>query len=141
MKSRKNLQKGESTQKRIFVRKLVKNEKSEEIKNFIYWQQPYIFQRHAGDGSRTIPENEQYDCEVTMIAHGGWFLEQHANEPDVRFNILYGHYDYVVLQEHAHPFGPEEKFYGAVRQLNVDFRGRQQRRDLYDLGQKRMNEI
>ena len=61
---------------------------------------------------------EQYDCEVTMIAHGGWFLEQHANEPDVRFNILYGHYDYVVLQEHAHPFGPEEKFYGAVRQLN-----------------------
>lgn len=61
---------------------------------------------------------EQYDCEVTMIAHGGWFLEQHANEPDVRFNILYGHYDYVVLQEHAHPFGPEEKFYGAVRRLN-----------------------
>ena len=61
---------------------------------------------------------EQYDCEVTMIAHGGWFLEQHVNEPDVRFNILYGHYDYVVLQEHAHPFGPEEKFYGAMRQLN-----------------------
>ncbi len=43
MKSRKNLQKGESAQKRIFVRKLVKNEKSEEIKNLIYWQQPYIF--------------------------------------------------------------------------------------------------
>ena len=56
MKSRKNLQKGESAQKRIFVRKLVKNEKSEEIKNFIYWKQPYIFQRYAGDGSRTIPE-------------------------------------------------------------------------------------
>ena len=41
---------------------------------------------------------EGYDCEVTMIAHGGWFLEQHVKEPDVRFNILYGHYDYVVLQ-------------------------------------------
>lgn len=60
----------------------------------------------------------KYDCEVTMIAHGGWFLEQHVNEPDVRFNILYGHYDYVVLQEHAHPFDPEEKFFRAVRQLN-----------------------
>ena len=60
----------------------------------------------------------KYDCEVTMIAHGGWFLEQHVNEPDVRFNILYGHYDYVVLQEHAQPFGPEEKFFRAVRQLN-----------------------
>ena len=61
---------------------------------------------------------EQYDCEVTMIAHGGWFLEQHIHEPDVRFNILHGHYDYVVLQEHAHPFGPEEKFFSAVRQLD-----------------------
>ena len=36
-----------------------------------------------------------FDCEVTMLAHGGWYLEQHANEPDVRFNILYGKYDYV----------------------------------------------
>lgn len=61
---------------------------------------------------------EGWECEVTMIAHGGWFLEQHVQEPDVRFNILYGHYDYVVLQEHAHPFGPEEKFYKAVRKLN-----------------------
>lgn len=25
-----------------------------------------------------------YDCEVTMIAHGGWFLAQHVEEPDVR---------------------------------------------------------
>lgn len=58
------------------------------------------------------------ECEVTMLAHGGWFLEQHVKEPDVRFNILYGHYDYVVLQEHSHPFGPEEKFYEAVRTLN-----------------------
>ena len=58
-----------------------------------------------------------YDCEVTMIAHGGWFLEQHVQEPDVRFNILYGNYDYVVLQEHAHPFGPEEKFFNAVRKI------------------------
>jgi lysophospholipase L1-like esterase len=61
---------------------------------------------------------EGYDCEVTMIAHGGWYLEQHVQEPDVRFNILYGHYDYVVLQEHSHPFGPEEKFLNAVRALN-----------------------
>lgn len=60
---------------------------------------------------------EGYDCQVTMIAHGGWFLDQHVQEPDVRFNILYGQYDYVVLQEHAHPFGPEERFLEAVRQL------------------------
>ena len=63
-------------------------------------------------------EEEGYDCLVTMIAHGGWYLEQHVHEPDVRFNILYGGYNYVILQEHAHPFGPEEKFREAVFELN-----------------------
>ena len=67
---------------------------------------------------RQRAEEAGYDCRVTMIAHGGWFLAQHAEEPDVRFNILYGGYDYVVLQDHAHPFGPEEKFCDAVVRLN-----------------------
>ena len=71
---------------------------------------PLMVQRRAEDAG--------YDCHVTMIAHGGWFLAQHAEEPDVRFNILYGHYDYVVLQEHAHPFGPVEKFREAAIKLN-----------------------
>lgn len=57
------------------------------------------------------------DCEVTMIAHGGWFLQQHTQEPDVQFNIRFGHYDYVVLQEHSHPFGPIEKLDAAVTTL------------------------
>lgn len=59
-----------------------------------------------------------FACDVVMIAHGGWYLAQHVKEPEVRFNILYGHYDYVVLQEYSHPFGPEEKMYEAVRTLN-----------------------
>ena len=63
-------------------------------------------------------EEEGYNCRVTMIAHGGWYLSQHVEEPDVRFNILYGGYDYVVLQEHAHPFGPEEDFLNAAIALN-----------------------
>ena len=71
---------------------------------------PLMVQRCAEDAG--------YDCRVTMIAHGGWFLAQHAEEPDVRFNVLYGHYDYVVLQEHAHPFGPVEKFREAAIKLN-----------------------
>ena len=58
-----------------------------------------------------------YGCRVAMIAHGGWFLAQHLEEPDVRFDILYGGYDYVVLQEHAHPFGPEEKYAAAASAL------------------------
>lgn len=51
-----------------------------------------------------MAKEEGYECDVTMLAHGGWYLYQHAEEPDVRFNIKYGHYDYVVLQEHSHPF-------------------------------------
>jgi len=53
-------------------------------------------------------DDDGFNCRVTMLAHPGWFLSQHVEEPEVRFNILYGEYDYVVLQEHAHPFGPEE---------------------------------
>jgi len=61
--------------------------------------------------------NDQICCDVTMIAHGGWFLEQHVQEPEVRFNILYGKYDYVILQEHSHPMESEEKYAAAVRTL------------------------
>ena len=74
-----------------------------------YNDMPLMVQRRAIDAG--------YDCRVVMIAHGGWFLEQHVAEPDVRFNILHGHYDYVVLQEHAHPFGPEAKFREAAATL------------------------
>ncbi|MBQ9307812.1 MAG: SGNH/GDSL hydrolase family protein [Clostridia bacterium] len=68
---------------------------------------------------RTRAVEEGYDCEVTMIAHGGWYLSQHVSEPDVRFNILFGNYDYVILQEHAHPFGPEEEYMQAAVQLSL----------------------
>ena len=54
------------------------------------------------------------ECSATMNAHGGWTLWQHTREPDVPFNIKYGGYDYVVLQEHAHPFDYDGKMIEAV---------------------------
>lgn len=63
-------------------------------------------------------EEESRNCRVTMLAHPNWFLSRHAEEPEARFNILYGRYDYVILQEHAHPFGPEEEFLNAAMALN-----------------------
>ncbi len=57
------------------------------------------------------------DCFVTMIAHPGWTLEKHNQNPEVKFNILYGDYDYVVCQEYAHPFGPKENLYKGMRIL------------------------
>ena len=70
---------------------------------------PAILQRIAGEAG--------YHVEVTMIAHGGWYLHQHVQEPDVPFNIHYGHYDFVVLQEHAHPFDCIEEYREAAATL------------------------
>ena len=64
-----------------------------------------------------IAQEEGYQTEVTMIAHGGWYLKQHVEEPDVPFNIRYGHYDYVVLQEHSHPFDCIEDYQNAAATL------------------------
>ena len=56
-------------------------------------------------------------CDVVMCTGSGWHLSQHVKEPDIRFNILHGHYDYVVLQEYTHPFGPEKSMHEAVAKL------------------------
>lgn len=63
-------------------------------------------------------DGEGFNCRVAMLAHPDWFLSRHVEEPEVRFNILYGGYDYVVLQEHAHPFPSEEEFMNAASALN-----------------------
>ena len=47
---------------------------------------------------------------VTMLAHPGKTWEWHLQEyKEVRFNLLYGRYDYCVLQQAAHPFPGEEE--------------------------------
>lgn len=67
---------------------------------------------------RDRAEAAGYACRVTMLAHPDWYLSQHAEGPEARFNILYGHYDYVILQEHAHPFPPEAQYLDAVTALD-----------------------
>ena len=62
-------------------------------------------------------EEDGHNCRVVMIAHGGWYLAQHVEEPDVRFNIKFGHYDYVVLQEHSHPFDDVPGYIETVPKL------------------------
>ncbi len=43
--------------------------------------------------------------EVTMLAYPGKYLDWHMSEYfATRFNILYGHYDYCIIQQGAHPF-------------------------------------
>ena len=56
-------------------------------------------------------------ADITMLAHPGWFLHQHLADPEASFNIRRGRYDFVVLQEHAHPFGPKEDYLQSVQAL------------------------
>ncbi len=47
---------------------------------------------------------------VTMLAYSGRHLRWHADEFfSLRFELLYGGYDYCVIQQAAHPFPPEEE--------------------------------
>ena len=61
---------------------------------------------------------DNFRCDVVMCTGSGWHLSQHVKEPDTKFNILHGHYDYVVLQEYTHPFGPEQSMHEAVAKIN-----------------------
>ena len=58
-----------------------------------------------------------FDCRIAMLAHPGWYLDRHAGDPEAGFNIHYGSYDYVVLQEHAHPFDKLDKYHEAAEKL------------------------
>ncbi|MBQ7085914.1 MAG: hypothetical protein IJM96_00385 [Clostridia bacterium] len=43
--------------------------------------------------------------DVTMLAYSGRTLEWHRKEYfSLRFNLMYGGYDYVILQQAAHPY-------------------------------------
>lgn len=45
------------------------------------------------------------DMQVTMLTKGGMGLDYHADNEQTRFNILFGDYDFIILQHVAHPMG------------------------------------
>lgn len=45
------------------------------------------------------------DMQVTMLTKGGMGFDYHADNEQTRFNILFGDYDFVILQHTAHPMG------------------------------------
>ena len=70
---------------------------------------PHIF--------KMICQENNIDTEVTMIAHGYKGLDFHKDEPEVRFNIFYGNYDYVVLQHLQNGFD-EKVLRSSVEAIN-----------------------
>ena len=46
---------------------------------------------------------------VTMLAYSGRDLDWHRKEYfSLRFNLMYGQYDYCIIQQAAHPYPPME---------------------------------
>jgi hypothetical protein len=56
---------------------------------------------------------------VTMITAGGKDLLFHAKRPDVLFNMRYGGYDAVIVQEKASNFSPVDFEQGALALKNL----------------------
>ena len=75
---------------------------------------PELFARMCADATGKRPE-------VTMLAYSGRSLEWHCTEYfSMRFALLYGKYDYCVLQQQAHPFpGKEETVLWVSRILSL----------------------
>ena len=63
---------------------------------------PELFARFA---EKTCGEKPS----VTMLAYSGRTLDWHRKEYfSLRFNLMYGQYDYCIIQQAAHPFPPIE---------------------------------
>lgn len=59
------------------------------------------------------------ETHVTMLTSPGKSLLWHSEETDVRFNILYGGYDYIILQDVAHPFAGEDALLEGVEKIKT----------------------
>ena len=63
---------------------------------------PALFARFVESAAGECPE-------VTMLAYSGRDLSWHRKEYySLRFNLMYGAYDYCVIQQAAHPYPPVE---------------------------------
>lgn len=69
---------------------------------------------------KEICQKNGINVRVTTLTHGGKSLLWHSEEPEARFNVLYGEYDYVVLQDAAHPFAGEKALLEGVLKIKED---------------------
>lgn len=60
------------------------------------------------------------NVDVTMITEGGKCLDFHSNHRNTAFNILWGNYDFVILQGKATRFDPE-KFIAGGCKIHKDY--------------------
>ena len=93
---------------------------------------PHLFQEICKDNGIT--------ADVTMITHGGKGFDFHKDQEEVRFNILYGNYDYFVLQHSAHPFGPEKVMFESAKAIDQFICQTKAQKVLYMTWSEKVNE-
>lgn len=78
--------------------------------------------------SRMCRAGADLNAEPVMLSHPSRTLEWHLREYyELRFNLLYGHYDYCIIQQAAHPFpGKEETLRDIARIEELCRKGRTQ---------------
>ena len=60
--------------------------------------------------ARFVEKSTGEKPQVTMLAYSGRNLEWHRKEYfSLRFNLMYGGYDYCIIQQAAHPYPPVEE--------------------------------
>ncbi len=64
---------------------------------------------------RRMFEFDGVKAECVMLTASGKCLKYHSERPDTKYNILYGNYDYVVLQGVASGFQPDSFLEGGRR--------------------------
>ena len=68
---------------------------------------PAIFQKICSMNGRQV--------DVTMLAQGGKSFAYHVDQPETRFNILYGNYDLIVLQDRQKDYDAKDSMeYGMA---------------------------
>ncbi len=76
------------------------------MKKILFIGNSHTYMNDMPELTRQMIENiTGEDCQVFMLAYSARTLKWHMEEEyfSERFNILYGHYDYCVIQEYAHP--------------------------------------
>ena len=66
---------------------------------------------------KNLCKEQGIDMQITMLTKGGMGLDYHEENEQTRFNILYGEYDFVILQHVAHPMGEYDAMEAAADKI------------------------
>ncbi len=79
---------------------------------------------------KKLAESKNIYTDIVMITKGGEFLKNHINAQHVKFNIKYGEYDLIVLQENESEFPGMEIYSQSINDF-ITFADKKQKFILY----------